>query len=116
MNSVTSCSPSETPFVRIVPAAGSASSSIDRKRSVGNEGSSGTYAASSQWMARSAAGTRQLREVLKEKRALKSQVIERVVFNAITKQAVTEAMKRATAWHCVRTVSEEHPSARAACR
>src|SRR5438552_7572366 len=33
-------------------------------------------------------------EVLKEKRALKqSQPIERVVFNAITKQAVTEAMK-----------------------
>ena len=32
-------------------------------------------------------------EVLKEKRALKSQQVERVVFNAITKQAVTEAMK-----------------------
>jgi DNA topoisomerase-1 len=32
-------------------------------------------------------------EVLKEKRALKSQPVERVVFNAITKQAVTEAMK-----------------------
>jgi len=32
-------------------------------------------------------------EVLKEKKALKSQTIERVVFNAITKQAVTEAMK-----------------------
>jgi DNA topoisomerase-1 len=32
-------------------------------------------------------------EVLKEKRALKDQEIERVVFNAITKQAVTEAMK-----------------------
>jgi DNA topoisomerase-1 len=32
-------------------------------------------------------------EVLKEKRALKDQQIERVVFNAITKQAVTEAMK-----------------------
>src|SRR5918912_1123760 len=32
-------------------------------------------------------------EVLKEKRALKAQAIERVVFNAITKQAVTEAMK-----------------------
>jgi DNA topoisomerase-1 len=32
-------------------------------------------------------------EVLKEKRALKDQKIERVVFNAITKQAVTEAMK-----------------------
>ena len=32
-------------------------------------------------------------EVLKEKRALKDQTIERVVFNAITKQAVTEAMK-----------------------
>src|SRR5688572_1291303 len=31
-------------------------------------------------------------EVLKQKKALKSQVIERVVFNAITKQAVTEAM------------------------
>jgi DNA topoisomerase I len=32
-------------------------------------------------------------EVLKEKKALNGQVIERVVFNAITKQAVTEAMK-----------------------
>jgi DNA topoisomerase-1 len=32
-------------------------------------------------------------EVMKEKRALKDQKIERVVFNAITKQAVTEAMK-----------------------
>src|SRR5579864_8561227 len=32
-------------------------------------------------------------EVLKEKKALKSQPVERVVFNAITKQAVTEAMK-----------------------
>ena len=32
-------------------------------------------------------------EVLKEKRALKDQAIERVVFNAITKQAVTDAMK-----------------------
>jgi DNA topoisomerase-1 len=32
-------------------------------------------------------------EVLKQKKALKSQPIERVVFNAITKQAVTEAMK-----------------------
>jgi DNA topoisomerase-1 len=32
-------------------------------------------------------------EVLKEKRALKAQSVERVVFNAITKQAVTEAMK-----------------------
>jgi DNA topoisomerase I len=32
-------------------------------------------------------------EVLKQKRALTSQSIERVVFNAITKQAVTEAMK-----------------------
>jgi DNA topoisomerase-1 len=32
-------------------------------------------------------------EALKEKRALKDQKIERVVFNAITKQAVTEAMK-----------------------
>jgi DNA topoisomerase I len=32
-------------------------------------------------------------EVLKEKRALKDQAIERVVFNAITKQAVSEAMK-----------------------
>jgi DNA topoisomerase I len=31
-------------------------------------------------------------EVLKEKNALKSQTVERVVFNAITKQAVTEAM------------------------
>jgi DNA topoisomerase-1 len=32
-------------------------------------------------------------EVLKEKKALKDQAIERVVFNAITKQAVSEAMK-----------------------
>src|ERR1700744_5875876 len=32
-------------------------------------------------------------EVLKEKKALKSQPVERVVFNAITKQAVTEAMR-----------------------
>jgi DNA topoisomerase-1 len=32
-------------------------------------------------------------EVLKEKRAIKDQKVERVVFNAITKQAVTEAMK-----------------------
>src|SRR5262245_1285925 len=32
-------------------------------------------------------------EVLKEKNALKDQTIERVVFNAITKQAVSEAMK-----------------------
>jgi DNA topoisomerase-1 len=32
-------------------------------------------------------------EVLKQKRALKAQNIERVVFNAITKNAVTEAMK-----------------------
>jgi DNA topoisomerase-1 len=32
-------------------------------------------------------------EVLKEKRAIKDHTIERVVFNAITKQAVTEAMK-----------------------
>src|SRR5215213_4787269 len=32
-------------------------------------------------------------EVLKQKRALKAQPVERVVFNAITKQAVTEAMK-----------------------
>src|SRR5215470_8588138 len=32
-------------------------------------------------------------EALKHKRALKGQTIERVVFNAITKQAVTEAMK-----------------------
>jgi DNA topoisomerase-1 len=32
-------------------------------------------------------------EVLKEKKALKNQTIERVVFNAITKQAVTDAMK-----------------------
>ena len=31
-------------------------------------------------------------EVLKQKRALKDQTVERVVFNAITKQAVTEAM------------------------
>ena len=33
-------------------------------------------------------------EVLKEKRALKDHKIERVVFNAITKQAVTDAMKK----------------------
>src|SRR5437016_13687215 len=32
-------------------------------------------------------------EVLKQKRALKDHKIERVVFNAITKQAVSEAMK-----------------------
>src|SRR6476469_7860169 len=32
-------------------------------------------------------------EVLKQKRALKDQKIERVVFNAITKQSVTEAMR-----------------------
>jgi len=32
-------------------------------------------------------------EVLKRKRALKDHAIERVVFNAITKQAVSEAMK-----------------------
>src|ERR1700755_1489825 len=32
-------------------------------------------------------------EVLREKRALKDQKIERVVFNAITKQAISEAMK-----------------------
>src|SRR5215213_8217106 len=32
-------------------------------------------------------------EVLKEKKALKDQEIERVVFNAITKESVTEAMK-----------------------
>src|SRR6202046_1756607 len=32
-------------------------------------------------------------EVLKQKRALKDQAIERVVFNAITKQAISEAMK-----------------------
>src|SRR3954463_12945405 len=32
-------------------------------------------------------------EVLKEKHALKSQKVQRVVFNAITKQAVTDAMK-----------------------
>jgi DNA topoisomerase-1 len=32
-------------------------------------------------------------EVLKQKKALKEQPVERVVFNAITKQAVTEAMK-----------------------
>ncbi len=32
-------------------------------------------------------------EVMKEKRALKDHKIERVVFNAITKQSVTEAMK-----------------------
>src|SRR6267154_2406859 len=34
-----------------------------------------------------------LLEVLKEKRALRDHKIERVVFNAITKQAVTDAMK-----------------------
>lgn len=32
-------------------------------------------------------------EVLKEKKALKDQAVERVVFNAITKQSVTEALK-----------------------
>jgi DNA topoisomerase I len=32
-------------------------------------------------------------EALKQKRAIKSQTVERVVFNAITKQAVTEAMR-----------------------
>ena len=32
-------------------------------------------------------------EALKQKRAIKDQTVERVVFNAITKQAVTEAMK-----------------------
>ena len=32
-------------------------------------------------------------EVLKEKKAIKKHVVERVVFNAITKQAVTDAMK-----------------------
>jgi len=32
-------------------------------------------------------------EVLKQKRALKDQTVERVVFNAITKQSVTDAMK-----------------------
>jgi DNA topoisomerase-1 len=32
-------------------------------------------------------------EALKQRRALKSQTVERVVFNAITKQAVTEAMR-----------------------
>src|SRR5262244_2006447 len=32
-------------------------------------------------------------EVLKERNALKKQAVERVVFNAITKQAITEAMK-----------------------
>jgi DNA topoisomerase-1 len=32
-------------------------------------------------------------EIMKQKRALKDQKVERVVFNAITKQAVTEAMK-----------------------
>ena len=32
-------------------------------------------------------------EVLKQKKALKDQAVERVVFNAITKQAVTEAMR-----------------------
>src|SRR5258707_12603255 len=31
-------------------------------------------------------------ETLKQKRAIKGQTVERVVFNAITKQAVTEAM------------------------
>jgi DNA topoisomerase-1 len=33
-------------------------------------------------------------EVLRQKRALKDQAVERVVFNAITRQAVLEAMKR----------------------
>src|SRR6202167_5708736 len=33
-------------------------------------------------------------EVLKQKKALNGQAVERVVFNAITKQAVTEAMQR----------------------
>src|SRR3954464_5138531 len=33
-------------------------------------------------------------EVMKEKNALKKQTVERVVFNAITKQAVTDAMKK----------------------
>src|SRR5438876_8645995 len=33
-------------------------------------------------------------EVLKQKHALKGQPVERVVFNAITKQAVTDAMKQ----------------------
>lgn len=33
-------------------------------------------------------------QVLKEKRALKDQTVERVVFNAITKQSVLEAMKK----------------------
>jgi len=33
-------------------------------------------------------------EVLKEKKVLKGQTIQRVVFNAITKQAVSEAMKK----------------------
>src|ERR1700757_1079513 len=32
-------------------------------------------------------------EILKEKKALKDQTVERVVFNAITKQAVSDAMK-----------------------
>eukprot|EP01037_Dinobryon_pediforme_P040355 gene40355-49435_t len=32
-------------------------------------------------------------QVLKDKRAIKDQAVERVVFNAITKQAVLEAMK-----------------------
>jgi DNA topoisomerase I len=32
-------------------------------------------------------------EILKEKRAIKDQAIERVVFNAITKQAISDAMK-----------------------
>src|SRR5262249_17911476 len=32
-------------------------------------------------------------EALKQKRAIKGQAVERVVFNAITKQAVTEAMR-----------------------
>src|SRR5260370_6040740 len=32
-------------------------------------------------------------ETLKQKRAIKGQAVERVVFNAITKQAVTEAMR-----------------------
>src|SRR5271168_2279816 len=34
-----------------------------------------------------------IQQILKEKKALKSQIVERVVFNAITKQAVTEAMR-----------------------
>ncbi len=33
-------------------------------------------------------------EVLRDKNVLKKQIVERVVFNAITKQAVTEAMKK----------------------